>query len=224
MRACGKPRSLPGRLDGPATDGPFRVSAWQKDHPILALFDDPLHGDLRTLRFRRITRIVPDADSRILVTAQGDSPLLIERSHGAGKCLLFAVPADNAWGEWAIRRLFVPLVHQLAGYATNRLPEFGPVTYAQAGPRPTEGPGVVVENGRALVRNIDPPNPRSNGPRWLNFARPTCCPRRRKNDPCRRVQCSAAGEERPDELWRQIAWGLLIVLVAEMFVGNRTCA
>jgi hypothetical protein len=104
-------RVLPGRCDGPATEGPYHVGAWEKDHPIFALFEDPLHGDLRTLRFRRIIRIVPDASARVLVTAQGGLPLLVERSHGAGHCLLFAMPADNAWGAWAIQRLYVPMVH-----------------------------------------------------------------------------------------------------------------
>ena len=32
------------------------------------------------------------------------------------------------------------------------------------------------------------------------------------------------GSQRPDEIWRWFAWGLLIVLVAETFVANRTHA
>ena len=62
---------MPGRLEGTAEDGPYHFTAWEKDHPLLAPFADPLHGDLRTLRFRKITRIVPDASSRVLATAQG---------------------------------------------------------------------------------------------------------------------------------------------------------
>ena len=34
----------------------------------------------------------------------------------------------------------------------------------------------------------------------------------------------APGGERPDELWRAVAWILLIVLVIETFVANKTYA
>ena len=38
------------------------------------------------------------------------------------------------------------------------------------------------------------------------------------------AQQPAAGSERPDELWRGVAWVLLILLVAETFVANKTYA
>ena len=213
---------MPGRLDGPAADGPYRLAGWEKDHPIFSLFEDPLHGDLRTLRFRRIARIVPDAAARVLVTARGGSPLLVERSHGAGKCLLLAIPADNAWGEWAIGRLYVPLVHQLVGYASNRLPELGHVKYAAAGQGPTEAPGVAIENGRALVQNVEPAESEIERTSVATLREVYRLPEARKGQPQQARASIAAGREQPDELWRPIAWGLLIVLAVETFVANRT--
>jgi len=217
---------MPGRLEGPAEDGPYRFAAWDKDHPILAPFADPLHGDLRTLRFRTISRIVPGPLSRVLATAQGGTPLLVERSHGSGRCLLFAFPADNAWGEWAIHRLFLPLVHQLVGYATDRLPETGPVKFARAGGGPSQAPGVAIENGHALVRNLDPAESEIERTTVATLREVYRLPEAKENQP-REDQATAtlaAGEERPDELWRTVAWGLLVVLVAETFVANRTYA
>jgi hypothetical protein len=217
---------MPGRLDGPAEDGPYHFAGWEKDHPIFAPFADPLHGDLRTLRFRRITRIAPDAQCRVLATAQGGSPLVVERSHGAGRCLLFAFPADNAWGEWAIHRLYLPMVHQLAGYTTNRLPEIGPVKSAPAGPGRGEAPGIVLKDGHALVRNVDPAESEIERTTVATFRDVYRLPEAKAFEP--RVEAAgatlAAGVERPDEIWRSIAWGLLIVLVAETFVANRTHA
>jgi hypothetical protein len=215
---------MPGRLEGAAADGPYRVGDWEKDHPIFALFDDPLHGDLRTLRFRRVTRIVPDALSRVLVTARGGAPLVVERPHGAGKCLLFAIPADNAWGEWAIGRLYVPLVHQLAGYATNRLPELGSVTSAVAGQGPKEAPGVAIDNARAVVRNVEPAESEIERTSIATLRDVYRLPAAQKNQPTQARASIAAGPEQPDEIWRPIAWGLLIVLVLETFVANRTHA
>jgi Aerotolerance regulator N-terminal/von Willebrand factor type A domain len=217
---------LPARLQEQADIGSYRFADWSKSHPIMSPFSDPQYGDLRTIRFQRFTRLVPDPDARVLGSTQGGAPLVLERSLGRGRCVLFAFPADNGWGDWAIHRLYVPLVHQLVGYLTNRLPQTAAVKYELAGRSPARAPGVTVENGHALVRNVATAeseieratvaqlresyrlpeaaltvSPEDNGPETL-----------------------APGGERPDELWRLVAWILLIVLVAETFVANRTYA
>lgn len=225
-RALEEAKVLPGHLAGPAEDASYRFAAWEKEHPMLAPLADPLHGDLRTLRFRRITRVVADRDARVLATEQGGLPLVLERSHGSGKSLLFAFPADNAWGEWAIHRLYLPLVHQLVGYATDRLPETGPVKFAGAGAGPSEAPGVAVKNGHALVRNVDPAESEIERTTVAALREVYGLPEAKAGKPFEEnlPGAPAAGEERPDELWRSIAWALLIVLVAETFVANRTYA
>ena len=63
----------------------------------------------------------------------GGLPILLERIKGAGRCLLFAIPADNAWGDWAIHRLYLPIWLQVAGYVSDRLPGTGRVRLAAAG-------------------------------------------------------------------------------------------
>ncbi len=80
---------------------------------------------------------------------------MVEKAAGQGRSIVFAFPADNAWGDWAIHRLYVPLVHQLLGYLTNRLPETSPVRFERAGQGPAQVPGVTLDNGRELVRNVD---------------------------------------------------------------------
>jgi hypothetical protein len=135
---------LPGLVLGPAEIGSYRFADWSKDHPILSPFADPQYGDLRTLRFQRITRIQTDSEARVLGTTQGGAPLVLERTLGTGRCILFAFPADNAWGDWAIHRLYLPLVHQLLGYLTSRLPETNPVKYDRAGRTPVLSPGVTI--------------------------------------------------------------------------------
>lgn len=87
---------LPARLGEPATRGPYRFVAWEKQHPMFAVFADPQHGDLRSLAFGKIIRLLPDAEARVLATSRDEAPLLVERDHGAGRCLLFAFPADNS--------------------------------------------------------------------------------------------------------------------------------
>lgn len=216
---------VPGVCKGAATDGPNRFAEWKKDHPIFLPFADPLHGDLRSLRFRKIARIEPAPDAVVLATARDGLPLVMEKPFGAGKSLLFAFPADNAWGEWAIHRLFLPLVHQLAGYATNRLPELSAVKPAQTGQAGNDVPGVVVDRGHALVRNVDATESQLDRTTVAQIRERYRLPE--PGDQPRRTELAAvhaAGSERPDEFWRPIAWALLVVMVVEVFLANKTYA
>jgi Aerotolerance regulator N-terminal len=224
--ALEKEKLLPGQIGEPLESGPYRFAQWVKDHPIVTPFADPLHGDLRTLRFRKIARIIPDPDARVVASAQGGLPILVEQNAGRGRCLLFAIPVDNAWGDWAVHPLFLPLVHQVAGYLSDRLPGAGRVQEAQAGPGAGESPGVNVQNGRALVRNVDPAESdvdRTSLQKLREFYRlpePTSNASHEQAIP----ESLAAGSERPDEYWRAVAWALLVVLVIETFVANKTYA
>ena len=49
--------------------------------------------------------------------------------------------AGRDWGDWAQGRLYVPLVHQMVGYLTERLPENQRVQRALASPEP---PGCTI--------------------------------------------------------------------------------
>jgi hypothetical protein len=217
---------LPARLQEPTEIGAYRFADWIKDHPVFRPFADPQYGDLRSLRFRRITRLVAEPDARVLATAQGGLPLVVEKAVGQGRSIVFAFPADNAWGEWAIHRLYVPLVHQLIGYLTSRLPETGLVHFDRAGPGPARAPGVVITNGRAMVRNVDAAESEIERTTLAKLREAYRLPQSTKaqaRDDDEALALATAGE-RPDELWRTVAWVLLVVLVVEMFVANRTYA
>jgi hypothetical protein len=217
---------LPGRIGETVEAGPYRFAQWVKDHPIFAPFEGPQHGDLRSLQFRKIQKIIPVPEARVIASAIGGLPILVERSAGRGRCLLFAIPADNAWGEWAIHPLYLPLVHQVAGYATDRLSGTGHVQELPAGKAAGESPGVTVANGRAVVRNVDPAESdleRTSLAKLRGFYRlPE--PASTKLPDQSPSEAPAAGSERPDELWRAVAWALLVVLVIETFVANKTHA
>jgi hypothetical protein len=215
----------PGNVLGPAEPGQYRFASWEKGHPLLAPFADPQHGDLRVIAFRRITRVEPVAGARVLASTRGGQPLVVERDSGRGKVLLFASAADNGWGDWAINRLYLPLVHQVMGYLTGRLAENGRVGAKLARAEPGEAPGVARRGDRLIVRNIDPRESEiarssadelraSLGLPALKTAPPD------EDDPL----TPPPDSQRPDELWRYAAWGLLVILVAETFLANRTYA
>ena len=192
-----RPGSCPRGWRSRPRSAPTGSPTGSKDHPIFGPFADPQYGDLRTLRFRQITRLVPDSGGpRARDSAGGRRRWWSRKRLGQGRCLLFAFPADNAWGDWAIHRLYLPLVHQLLGYLTDRLPETSPVRSEHAGQGPGQAPGVVVENGRAWSATSTPPNPRSSGPRWPSCARSTGCPKRSQNRPAREQRSRDLGRRR----------------------------
>jgi hypothetical protein len=217
---------LPGIVEGASKAGLFRFETWQKDHAIFRPLSDPQQGDLHRVGFRKITRVKPSPDAKVLATATGGYPLLLEKPVGRGNVLLFTSAADRDWGDWPQSRLYVPVVHQIVGYLTERLPENQRVRLEVAGPAADKPPGVARENNMLLVRNVDARESRID--RYtqkqfrdefhLNDLKVAEAPR----------QAAAVvlplGAERPNELWTRVIWGLLAVLAIEMFVANRTHA
>ena len=219
---------LPAQVQGPEEPGVYRLAEWSKDHPIFEPFDQPEHGDLRALTFARITRLVPEPGARTLASAEGKRPLIVESTAGRGRCLIVAVPADNAWGDWAIGRLYLPLIHQLVGYLADRVPESGEGTGLS--PR-IQVPVTALPESRstadgAVVRTSIRPNRTSSGPRPRRSARRIGCrsshglatrDAERRDSPSRQASV-------PMSSGRWIISALLAVLVVETFVANRTYA
>jgi hypothetical protein len=217
---------LPGTVEVASGAGLFRFQTWQKDHPIFRPLSDPQQGDLRRVAFRKITRVKPSPDAKVLASEPGGQPLLLEKTVGRGIVLLFASAADRDWGDWPQSRLYVPLVHQLIGYLTERLPENQRVRSEIAGPEADKPPGVASENNKLLVRNVDARESRIERYSQKQFhdefhlgdvkvaevKRPTV------------AAVLPLGVERPNELWTYVIWILLAVLAIEMFVANRTHA
>jgi hypothetical protein len=226
-RGLGDVRVLPAEVGDQAEGGPFRLASWDKDHPIFRALSDPQHGDLRRLEFRQVTRLKPGAGARVLARLDNGDPWLVEGDLGAGKVLVFAVGADRDGGDWVIGRLFLPLVHQALGYLTGRLPESGGIQSLATGPGRLNPPGVEWIKDSLVVRNLDPRE--SEVERIperefrLAYHLPEARPGRKGKQAVAQI-APPAGSLRPDELWRPLVWGLLVVLVVETFVANRTQA
>jgi hypothetical protein len=206
--------------------GLLRFQSWDKDHPIFRQLSDPQQGDLRRMAFRKISRVKPAADAKILASVNGGKPLLLEKALGRGTVLLFATAADREWGDWPQARLYVPLMHQIVGYLTDRLPENQRVRSEIAGPGADMPPGVTSDKNMITVRNIDARESRIErysekhfrGEFQLADAKIAGAPK----------QALAAvmplGAERPSEIWSTVILILLAVLALEVFVANRTHA
>ena len=141
-----------------ASELPWRLDDWNRDHPVFKPFSDPQYGDLQRLSFRCFAALEPADGTHVLARFQDGSPALLERQHGRGKVLWFASSCDRDWGDWPHSRLFVPLVHQLLGYLLG-LTEGGPIRLCETdrfGPAESDvEPGVYDRGGYRQVVNVN---------------------------------------------------------------------
>ncbi|HVC96004.1 MAG TPA: BatA domain-containing protein [Pirellulales bacterium] len=218
---------LPAEVGKTLEPGVYRFATWDKEHPIFHPLSDPQHGDLRGVSFRRIVELTPAAESQVLAADQEGRPLIIEGRLGKGRVLLAATAADRDWGDWPTNRLYLPLVHQAVGYLSGRLMDGQRVVQRPAGSFDDDPPGVKQDGERVLVRNGDP--------RESDLERVSAEQLRTELGLPRLVEVVAhadsdrrppapEGIQRPDEKWRYMLWGLVVVLVAETFLANRTHA
>lgn len=109
------PELLPARVNpavepsrGSVQDGPY-------NHQLLTLWNDSAAGNLAALRFSRVFTLDPVRDPSVSVVLRlaDDTPVILERSVGKGRVVLFAAPPVPAWTNLPLHPAFVPLVHRL---------------------------------------------------------------------------------------------------------------
>jgi hypothetical protein len=215
---------LPATIEGTASPDLYRFATWDHDHPIFRPLSDPQQGDLRRVAFQRITRLRPRPAARVLASAQTGDPLIVEGRLGKGKVLVVASAADRDWGDWPQSRLYVPLVHQLVGYLTDRLPETAPVQSIPADR--DHPPGITHDGAKVIVRNLDAAESEIERFTPDQFRQLFHVP---ESDGAGEKTATAAEKlfpesQRPDELWMYVVWIILFLLVTEIFVANRTPA
>jgi len=93
------------------------------DHPALFVFKQARGFDFSRARFLQYRRFKADAGAKegevkILARFDDGREALIETSFGAGRVISFASPLDGLTSDLPIQPLFLPLIHELARYAS----------------------------------------------------------------------------------------------------------
>lgn len=114
---------MPGRVRGSVERMDDRggvVGEVSPDHPIFRPFAGNGAAILGAARFLRYAKATPDSGSLVLARFDDGSPLLIERTLGAGRSLLLAAPLDGTAGDFPLQPAFLPFLRRLvlhvAGY------------------------------------------------------------------------------------------------------------
>jgi aerotolerance regulator-like protein/VWA domain-containing protein len=94
-----------------AATRPLAIGELDSGHPALRGVDE-----LRTARFNRYLAVEPAADDRVLIRLDDGTPLLVERTVGTGRVLLFTSSLDREWNDLPVQPVFVPFMAGLANY------------------------------------------------------------------------------------------------------------
>lgn len=115
------PDLLPATLGPPAEPSRPGVEPPPYHHPLLSLWNDPAAGDLGALRVARTHPLAPlnDPSVSIALRLADGSPLVMERTVGLGRVLLFASPPVPAWTNLPLHPAFVPLAHRIYAAAAR---------------------------------------------------------------------------------------------------------
>jgi hypothetical protein len=198
------------------------VTEFASDHPALAPFANPQHGDLRSLSLHRlmpIESLAPDAD--VLIRSRR-WPLVVSRQSGKGQLVLVATSADRSWSDWPQNRLFVPLIRQIAAWLTGQLDARQPVL-TEVIKDPLHLPGIGLEDDSFIVRNIEPAESDIGRLGAEQFRDAIGLPKERSVnvDSDETKQFAPAGVARSDEKWPMVVWVLLGVLGLELLLASR---
>jgi len=142
----------------------------------------------------------------------------------------FAVAADRSWSDWTSSRLYLPLVYQLLGYQTGLTAGGRVRQVALEGAAQLAGelaPGIHHREGYTLVVNTSPREAETERCTREDFVSRfglKLGDESVADNAAPSVQASLGTELIDSEIWPWLAGGLLICLVLEGLVANRTVA
>jgi hypothetical protein len=224
-----------------STDLPMRLGTWDARHPIFMAFSDPQLGDLARLAFTACTKITPAQDAKVLASFKNGTPAVLEKRLDKGSVVWFTSTADRRWSDWTRSRLYLPLVYQLLGHqsgltaggrvreeileaqAATVLPGIATRTFATAPTAAT--PGIQPQEGYTLVVNASPREAETDRTSIDEFKDRFGLKLAAEAAPVEaaKPQRQVGGTELIDnELWPWLAGLLLVALLAEGLVANRT--
>ncbi len=124
----------PGRFDRVKNSGvvPFRLTSVERGHAILQPFDDPQSGDLQRLSFRKAISVQVSDKARVLASFDNDLPGIVELAYEKGRIVWFLSDAGDGWSNWTSSPLYLPLVHQMVSDLAGLTGE-GPIRFRSVG-------------------------------------------------------------------------------------------
>jgi hypothetical protein len=220
------------------------LSSLDYTHPAFEVFLAPHHGDFGTIGFKRYWEASGAQLSRVLAKYDDGRPAILERKVAKGTCVLWLSAVDLGWSDLPFRALYLPMLHQTirylavrteqrTGYAVGEVlpvPQggalLGPDGAAVEGAPVATAPGfyqVVGADGGKLTLAVNVPAAESDEAVMSDkeiAAAVKPAPEKRKQTTLKESADPAGQGDRG--LWLYLLAALMVLLMGELFVGNRT--
>ena len=224
---------------------PFRIVSISSRGSMLEPFRDPQHGDLGRLAFNALFKTDVDPATHVVAWFDHERPALTEHSLGKGRIAWFLSSADNKSSNWTTSPLYLPLVQQMAADLLGMTGE-GPIRFRSVG-------DLLADELNPSIQPVSATLPNSESVDALYFEQPGFQTRdnvsyaintlAKESDTARvdaqtfinhfglvpasdegLVAAVAVESERRNELWPWLAAMLVVLLVVEFCLSNRTPA
>ena len=109
-------------------DEPYQIQQLQNTHPILSVFDNSSRKSLLRSQVSGIFLLQSKNEPQVapLLVLNTGAPLMIERTLGKGRVILFTSSIDRDLGDLPIRPSFVPLINRTMRRLAGQLDEKAP--------------------------------------------------------------------------------------------------
>ncbi|MDF1742519.1 MAG: VWA domain-containing protein [Gimesia sp.] len=93
----------------------FEFDPLKYQHPVIEIFKGNPDAGLETTHLYEYfqAEVLPDPNTRLILSYDTNDPAIIERTLGRGKVILITTSLDRQWGTWAIWPSFPPLMNEL---------------------------------------------------------------------------------------------------------------
>jgi len=97
-----------------STAMPFRIGQISAMGSMLEPFRDPQNGDLTRLAFRSVQKTKVNPDTRVVAWFDQERPAITDHNVGSGRVAWFLSNADSEVSNWTTSPLYLPLIQQMA--------------------------------------------------------------------------------------------------------------
>jgi len=109
------PAELRSRLGTDETAQAMHILEAELDHPMLQRFKGTLRSALAGVSVYQAWAVAP-REAWVVAAMERGIPLIVERSYGRGRVILFAAAPQPRWTNLPLRRAFIPLVNHMVSY------------------------------------------------------------------------------------------------------------
>ena len=146
--------AFPGAMEQVPPTKAKKSLSWDKAmHPLIRpLREGSASPSVSLRRSAAISKVEPGAE--VLVSMNTQEPFLIEKPHGNGKVLLFAVSADRSTSDFPLSPFYLPLLVQCADYSSPQSAPYiegtGTVILNELFPGMSEAPKIIGPDGKNI--------------------------------------------------------------------------